>query len=404
MPALPNPAAQINLTQACLRANPAYELVLFDRLSAKDRETLDMLSADPECYGVLRHREDPGRSLKAVSHDTALLLFALKEAGRLPRYAIRELGDKCTAVVSKMILDDVLEIESNGVMLSGPAAGALLYGAEPATGSETTLATISRRALEYAASLALESVARLSSRLYAYNTLPASRRWRETLPSETATASYLGLAGGRAAQAMSHRWRPLPESPAWISWRARSVGPKDPSLDKQATASKLYVSPACDQLRDAVQAIAEVIANSNAEQWKIGKGIHGLLRPDKIVIYLNSFADLQEIAVRLMDRLSGCEAHGVPFTAELAGNGLLSWGIDPPSEANNAPWFEGGSWRSRLCDRLAMALIQAGQSTETKSTGNTNHDETVRFALQRLRLEGIDTSTWTPAIGLTWEN
>src|ERR1700743_3498190 len=36
------------------RANPAFELVLFDRLPAAERRLLDALTGDPEHYGVLR--------------------------------------------------------------------------------------------------------------------------------------------------------------------------------------------------------------------------------------------------------------------------------------------------------------------------------------------------------------
>ena len=44
-----------------LRANPRYELVLFDRLPAEERRALADLCREPGFYGVLRARE-AGRS------------------------------------------------------------------------------------------------------------------------------------------------------------------------------------------------------------------------------------------------------------------------------------------------------------------------------------------------------
>ncbi len=115
-----------------------------------------------------------------------------------------------------------------------------------------------------------------------------------------------------------------------------------------------------------------------------------------MVIYFRQFADLREVALKIMNCLEGCAPHGVPFTAELAGAGLLSWGIDPPDEAHVLPWLEGESWRGKVCNRLALALVQAGNEPDSSSAA--------RFAIQRLRLEGIDTNTWTPTPGMAWDS
>jgi hypothetical protein len=130
---------------------------------------------------------------------------------------------------------------------------------------------------------------------------------------------------------------------------------------------------------------------------KVGSDYHGLLRPDKIVIYFHEFADLQESAQRLVDKLTGCPEHGVPFTAEIAGAGLLSWGIDPATDQYSVPWLARESWRLRICNRLANALALA-QASPAAGVSATN------FALDRLRMEGIDTETWTPTRGLSWRD
>jgi hypothetical protein len=397
----------LDLRSARLRASPAYELVLFDRLSDSELRALHGLAEDPDCYGVLRPRNDSSLSLKVVSRDTALLLFSLQEAGPLPRYAAKTLRDDLAAAIGRMVLDGILEIEANGKMISGPGASALICGTAPTLESQTSLAAISRRAIEYAAALELDDPLELSARLYSYNCIPASHRWLALLPEENATAKYLGLVDGPAARVFSSNWRPIPESQTWISWRARSAD-LIADLEEKRSATpeityKLYVSPACDRLREAVQAIAESVARSNAIQWKVGKGVHGLLRPDKMVVYFRQFADLQEVALKIMNHLEGCPAHGVPFTAELTNRGLLSWGIDPPREAHTFSWLGGESWRDTLCNRLAMAIVQAGGGRGGESRGDvTGLVNAASFAIQRLRLEGIDTDTWTPVHGLVW--
>jgi len=389
----------IDLRQAYLRANPAYELVLLDRLSATEREALRGLAEDPDCYGVLRSGGNSALSIKAVSRDTALLLFSLQQPGTLPYYAARTMGEACAATIAKMILDGVLEVEANGQMVSGPEASDLIFGATPTLEDHGPLAAVSHRAVEYAASLGLTDPLDLSARLYAYNCIPSSPRWRALLPNASETAPYLGLVkGGAALPILSGKWHPLKESAAWIHWQAKASRQVSTGPDQSITNYKLYVSPACDRLRETIGAVADAVASSNAIQWKVGKGLRGLSRPDKLVIYFRHFTDLQEVALKIMKDLEGCAPHGVPFTAELAGKGLLSWGIDPP-HVRTVPWLERESWRSKLTNRLALALTTASR---VRSGELSNPVNAARFAMHRLQLEGIDTSTWTPSPGFVW--
>src|SRR5436309_9668850 len=106
----------MDVRTASLRANPAYELVQFDRLESQEQKALEGIGRDPDGYGILRPRGATGLSLKAVSRDTALLWLTLQEAGPLPGHAVRMLGDSCNQVIGQMIFDGVLEIESGGAM------------------------------------------------------------------------------------------------------------------------------------------------------------------------------------------------------------------------------------------------------------------------------------------------
>jgi hypothetical protein len=384
-----------------LRANPAYELVLYDRLSPAEKEALAPLGEDAECYGILRPRQNSHLTMKSISQDTALLLYSLQTAGPLPGYVQRALGEDCEAAIGKMLLDAVLEVEANGEMLSGPDAYHLIFG-EPATPAPAgpnrarTIAAVSRRALEYAATLHLTQPAEVSGRLYAYNTIPLSPRWQNLLPSQAAVEVHLGLNNG-ASFAIDRQWARLPEAPAWISWQARNSSTKYTWPNENAATWKLYVSPAPLHLREAVKAAADAAAKAGAFHWKVGKDLRGLLRPDKIVVYFSEFDQLQQAATRLAIELADVPAQGVPFTAQLDDTGLLSWGIDPPVEQHAVPWLQRESWRLRVCNRLALALLQAEFAKQQKQSA-------AEFALTRLRLEGVDTDTWTPNAAKLWNH
>jgi hypothetical protein len=379
-----------------LRANPAYELVLFDRLPASEQLALEAIGRDPDGYGVLRPCEGTGLSVKSVTRDVALLWFTLQSPGLLPRYVIQSLGDECDQVIGRMVLDGVLAVDAGGELLYGPAASAFVSPKRNESGRASALAALSRRALEYAEALDIADPTVLSARLYAYNHLPATPAWRQLLSDQTAVERWLGIRDGTAARLLERDWArvaPGEEAQPWISWQSRRA----PYGQDSAAVYKLYVSPACHALRATFEASAHVAATSAAFFLKVGSDVHGLLRPEKIVVYFREFADLQETAARLVERLKGCPAHGVPFTAEIAGAGLLSWGIDPAADHYSVPWLARESWRQRICNRLASALALAGASPAAEISATD-------FALDRLQMEGVDTETWAPTNGLSWRD
>jgi hypothetical protein len=114
-----------------------------------------------------------------------------------------------------------------------------------------------------------------------------------------------------------------------------------------------------------------------------------LLRPDKFVVYFSAFESLRTTAERILTGLRGCPAQGVPFSAEITDDGLLSWGFDPPPDKGALAWRERESWRLWITNRLASALVAARKSATTGI-------EPWQFALDRLRLDQVDTATWAP--------
>jgi hypothetical protein len=379
-----------SILQASFRANPDYELILFDRLPTQERELLNGLQEDPDFYGVLRPRERAALELKSACRNTALLYFTLQEPGRLPAYVKAMFGDQGNQAVAELVLDGVLEIESNGTFVSGPDAYPLIYGEAPASTARGTNVRLSVEALRYVQRLELSDSRKLSVRLYMYNRLPASPEWKRRFPNSDAVAEYLGIReGGALKPTLDRNWAEVSHPPpyeGWFSWRSRHM---QQAPSKQKIVYKLYVSPGCESIPDAFRVTVAVLSKLRAPSFKVGKDVCGLLRPDKIVAYFWGFEELQEAAGRLSDELGGCSPHGVPFTAGITSDGLLSWGIDPPREQQTLPWLGGESWRLWVTNHLATALLAARAAD--------SEVEPWRYALERLRLEGVDTDSWTPA-------
>jgi hypothetical protein len=381
------------------RANPAYELVLWDRLEPAERASLERLREDPELYGVLRPRRRSGAAaesapgLKAVDRETALLFLTLREPGALPSYVREVLGAAAGRTIGRLVADGVLEVEWEGAFVHGAAAFELRRepGGEADGAGGGHLAALSLAALRYGAALAIDDPLRLSFRLYGYNRRPLTPRWQRRLAGAAAVEAYLGVApGGANRPRLDAAWRPSPPSDAWLSWRSRRA---ETAASGGATY-KLYVSPAPEALAETFGAVLDALAAARAPQFKVGAGAAGLLRPDKIVAYFPSFERLAAAAEAMTSRLAGVAAQGVPFTSEIGGDGLLSWGMDPPQTPGRS-WNGPESWRLWLTHRLARALVSARSSSGISSDG-----EPWRFALERVRLEGVDTATWTPAASL----
>lgn len=371
-----------------LRANPLYELVLYDRLSAEERRALAEAARSPGFYGILRPASpDSGLSAKSVDRDTALLFLTLREPGPLPAYARAALGETAARTVARLVADGVLEIGREGAFVAGAAALDLFRETVGREGSGR-IAELSLAALRYGQSLAVDDPVLLSWRLYTYHHRPLTPRWKRLLSTPEAVARHLGIAPGDGRRKLLDRkWTPTGSAP-WLSWRARGAAA---SGSPAGPTWKLYVSPLPEALADGFGAVLEALTAGRATHFKVGADAAGLLRPDKIVAYFPTFERLAAAAEVVTRRLAGAPAQGVPFTSEIGAGGLVSWGVDPAGET---PGAEGESWRLWLTHRLARALLSA---RATAAAGS----EPWRFAVERLRLEGVDTDTWTPG-ALMW--
>jgi hypothetical protein len=387
-------AAAPGLAAHSYRAGADYDLVVFDRLPPEEQALLAELREEPDFYGILRPREGSARTIRAVDRDTALLWLGAREPGPLPFFVWDGGVEPAVAErrVARLVLDGVLEIQLDGAFVSGPRALPILPRRE--AGRTGRLGALSRDALRYGASLRLSEPDELAARLYGFGAVPVSPTWSRRLAGSDDVLRFLGAGPGTALHrrlATRFTREAEPEAASWLSWSRparRSPGPNDPMY-------KLYLSPRPDDLPEAFTRLVDVLLEHDHLQFKVGAGALGVLRPDKLVVYVESREALQPLAEALAERLASLAPQGVPFSAEIAGDGLLSWGMDPPRSARLLAWQGYDSWRLWMVRRLASAMIAAQRDA-------TEDDEVCRHAVERLRLDGVDVDDWTPSNGTWW--
>jgi hypothetical protein len=380
------------LESATYRFNPALELVVFDRLEPGLQLRLASLTRDPSFYGVILPvgRQAAAATAKAVDRESALLLLTLRTPGPIPGYARRLLGTDAWHTITGLVLDGILQIESGGRFRSGPdAIGSMgLDGYDGGTDDALPrgrIAQLSIDALRYAALLPISDVAVLAARLYRYNSLPLSPA-SAAATGPTTDFTRLGLAAPGVAAALDRNWTCTASGVdgEWLCW---SAAERWESTDGTRGTCKLYVSPAPVAIREVFAAAVAAATSHHALAFKAGAGPYGLLRPDKLVIYFRHRDHLYATAAALTDALAGVPAHGVPFTAGVTADGMISWAADPPVHAANE------SWRSWLTTQLAAALV-AARATDPQAP---DRGDPVRFALRRAAALRIDPRTWAPA-------
>jgi hypothetical protein len=358
------------------RSNPRYVLRGLDDLDPSQRDFLIGSSSSPAIAGLLFPVGDVGNgTVKAVSPATASLFERFAAPGWLPSPLCPALSGE---ELGELVGAEVLEIQVAGRFLTGIEALAELFPG-PVEAPDGRLAALSLDAIAYAESLGLHDQAAIAGRLYSFHRVAIRASWR--------TAEYGDAFRAALDHAMPNR---LGSDPRWSEFRQRpwrahrrrgaQARPGRPTL-------KLYISPATDCLPDAVAASIPLIREAPAVLgWKVASSIETMVRPDKFVVYLESRPGLRDLADELSAALAGAAVHGVPFTCDAGLDGLLSWGVDPPSSPHE-PASLVDSWRTWVAARLAGGLVQARW---IGLTGPPAH----AAALLRARAVGIDTRTW----------
>ena len=365
--------------------------MLHDRLRPEEARRFEPLKSDPNHWGVLRPLGSG--NYRAIDRDTALLLFTLREAGRLPDYLFDEDPSAVEASIRAMVLDGILEAETeDGEPLRFDDGGEALD-------LDRDVDPRSLAALRYGAAFDVRDARDLSIRLYLYGGEPLRRSVCDRLATRRAVLEFLGLErGGSTRRRLPAGWT-MDDRPEkdWIFIRRSATSNEGASGSRGQC--KLYVGCRLRDVPKVLHAVVAGLARNEARSMKVGSSAIDLVRADKIVVYFDSFEALQSSAADLSERLAELELAGagsavaVPFTAPAGADGMLSWGVDPPKEAIPLEGTFSESWRAWVASRLAAALV---------STQDRGHDcdERLRAVLERVRLDGVDSSRWTPDAAL----
>jgi hypothetical protein len=365
------------LAQTIFRSNPEYELIPVGDLSSEQRALLRGAIDTTQTFAVLSPIADKGLGVKSVSLEIAELFQSMRTAGALPVQFHQK-----TQFIIELILDNFLEFDIGAGFVSGADAYGRLFGQRAGNPPTSRIGRISEAAVKYAQVSSIREVGKLSARMYFFGRFPASPQWTQRFPPWEETMGRLGL---QLQEGASGGFVPSRRTDGWVYWESTRFDKKR----RRGAWFKLYISPHPEHLHAALSAATSTLRNCPVTSFKMGENVFGLLRPDKCVAYFSCFADLQETANRLKDKLKGIPAHGVPFTAELYGDGLISWGADPPPAETPLEWQERQSWRLWVTSRLARHVL-AARGARVQSM------EPWMFAIRRMELEGIDPSTWAP--------
>jgi len=241
----------------------------------------------------------------------------------------------------------------------------------------------SYEALRYAQELNVTVPSTLALRLYRFGTVPqrvgARRRW-----SQATLAEALGAGFDAALEPFAdHGWRRLAAA-GWLIWKAPEAGQVPTAT---APVPKIYVCPHPDGLGEVLPGIAEVVVRSKAFAFKVPLMARQARRPDKAVAYFAHLEHALAVGPALSAVLSRVEAQPAPFTAALAADGSVSYGVDPP--ADRRPM----SWRTWMARRLADHLLRARAAPAAG-------DEPWERALLAATSGVVELPTWAPMPGL----
>jgi len=160
----------------------------------------------------------------------------------------------------------------------------------------------------------------------------------------------------------------------WDGWTAAGA-------DADDLVHKIYVSPTVAALPAALPLVFAVAVDRAVPSWKVGADGAGIHRPDKIVLYLPTSEEADEVAAALSAALANVPAQGVPFTGQVGGSGIVSRGQD----------FGRQSWRAAVCTSVGRALLARREVLGSEAPA----EQVATEALEALAAD-IDVVTWWP--------
>lgn len=378
------------LLQEKFRRSAAFKLLEWRQLYHTDKETLAALHEEPEIYGYFTPVFTmAGSTLKPAYRDVAMLYLHLEHSEYLPHYFIATGNQAKNDTIASLVLDNIIQIEWNHQYVGGPDALEALYGTQifDKKAIPDHLSGLSIEAIRYAWMLDEPDIKSLSNRLYKFNTTPWDQLKRNDFYSKHSVKEFLfkdSIEGWKEELDQAWRYSKSSEKRGWLAWsrirRKTNPAVKDPKI------CKLYISPLIEDLPAVFIRSLPIITNSEAISFKVGSSLDGLLRPDKMVVYFENFESLFETAGLLEKEINSFDPQGVPFSAQLDKDGILSHGVDPwlidfPERKDNT------SWRVIVSNELAtaIALSKAAELSWELSIG---------FLKAKLFSAGIDMDQW----------
>lgn len=258
-----------------------------------------------------------------------------------------------------------------------------LLGPPPGAGDQD----VSDRAIRHGQRLAVDDPIRLSAKLYFYGRRPATPELLAGFCTPASVIAHLGVSPDGDTQ-----WQPFfPDEQAggshWCVLRRRSGG-------SRRSGAKLYITIKHEYLRPLMRTILRVAAINGASAVKLPFSAHSLVRPDHLMLYFANVADARQAANAMWPPLR-TEAPGdpawqsLPFSAPCFDHpSPLYWGVDPPGSESRVAWLEQESWRLRLTNQIALAILQARRSLDDSKMVRS-------YVKLRLEINGICTRTWT---------
>lgn len=371
-------------------ANPKWLLVEKGLLNQPGLPALADLLADENIFGIFKLQNHKVSTTSKIAYkDVALLFYHLNTPSPLPAFIKNSYDDETNAMIAKLVSDEILSIKTEEGFVSGADAGKCLFKTETDATANTKnfLSQLSEKAIAFALKYKNVDQSFIATSLYTFNTLPILNAERIN-----DVERFLGIGLNTPLEKeLLKEWikHPPTKSYNWIMWSRR----QETATTHVSVTYKLYVSPALFCFKEVFAKTVSLLSASNAFGFKTGADHNGLARPDKFIIYFSSYNDMLITAKKLKKMLTGYAVHGVPFTAQLDDNGLISWGIDPPSD-EVIQQLEGGSWRAGVAEKISAAITHA-------AANNISEDKIINHIQQKMLTERIDPSTWTPQIADT---
>lgn len=380
------------------RLNPIFEIIPVEELTEKQRTGFRRILSGKNIHSLLHAPGKAEFSVKALNQPLAEFLENLREPQRVKDLLVkfREESDKeIRQLLIQLILDGVLEVESNGGYLSGIEAlnkvisPAAHTAARDESRNKTFTHEISKRALEFTLLSVYKHPRDLAWILYNFNRLPMNRARRLRLPDEESVSRFLDLDEDGCWQGMSEQIQPIaaerddegnykPFFQVWRSWR---IGQK--RKGKEAAGYKVYLCPMPEDVPAVFKLVRENVAGTGAHAMKTARVASALLRCDKLIVYFRSISEALEFVEGLRKGTSSFRGQGIPFSYQVNRESpMISIGVDPPGK-----FGIDNSWRRYVTDKLALAI---------QGCHREKADSPLEYIRTNMRIFGVDIDEWRP--------